>query len=113
MYPQCACAAVLSVMPVQAGFAHSAVASSLFPSCFPSPDADTQLVALSDSLHAAESLQPYHIDCELTQLPLCHCDAASLDSRLTPLLWASAVRRSIAAIADLLDEQHRPDKHKL
>ena len=111
------------------------MASSLFPSYFPSSDADSHVVHLSASLGATDSLQPYHIGCKLTRLPICHCDAASGSSHtastpesrdgsedgggsLSPSssptqLWASAVVESSAAIASLLDEQYRPEKHKL
>ena len=97
-------------MPVSSPqpFAYSGTVSSLFPSCFPSSDADSHVVSLSDELHAAESLQPFHIDCPLTRLPLCHCPVGDGSS-----LWASAVQQSSAAIAELLDERYRSDKHKL
>ena len=98
-------------MPAHAGLAYTAAASSLFSSCFPHSDVDSLLVHLSASLDATESLQPYHIDCELSRLPLCHCDASTRASHSS--LWSSAVRHSSAAIAELLDEQYRPEKHKL
>ena len=122
---------MLHVMPVHRELAYSAIASSLFSSCFPSSDVDAHLVWLSDQLHAAESVQPYHIDCKLTILPICHCDgtgsgtgssgsssgssdSSSVDPSSFPSsLWSSAVEQSSAAICDLLDEHYRLDKHKL